>query len=303
MSQFYDLNMTGQQLDERLDKVLTNEQAIATERERAEGVEATKANAADVYNKSEVYTKEQTNAEVAAERERAEGVEATKANAADVYNKSEVYTKQQTEAIIIAEAEVRGNADKDLQEQIDDVREETSELKLTASPELIQVGISNQVNLSATSSMAATSIVIKRGDTQIATGTGKTLSLIDEVTPNAEGNIDYKALFTLGSASREVAKRIKAVLPIIYGAGAVYTEAQGRKLATSPAGVYNFTVGTNGQFMFIIVPYTMTINRITMSGFDVPMLAPESEVIGGFSYKVYKTANAYDAGNYQLIVE
>lgn len=50
MSQYYDLNMTGQELSERLDKVLQNQQAIVDETARAKGVEATKANIADVHD-------------------------------------------------------------------------------------------------------------------------------------------------------------------------------------------------------------------------------------------------------------
>ena len=53
MSQYYNLNMTGPELTERLDKVLVNELAIGDEVTRAQAVEATKANANDVYTKAQ----------------------------------------------------------------------------------------------------------------------------------------------------------------------------------------------------------------------------------------------------------
>lgn len=131
MSQYYDLNMTGPELEERLGKVLANETAIADEALRAQGVEATKANASDVYTKAQ--TDAAIDADVLVEKQRAEAAEAVKANASDVYTKaqtdaaidadvlaerqraelaeagkanaSDVYTKSQTDAAIQAESE------------------------------------------------------------------------------------------------------------------------------------------------------------------------------------------------------
>lgn len=95
MSQYYDLNMTGPELEARLGKVLMNETAIADETLRAQGIEATKANASDVYTKAQ--TDAAIDADVLVEKQRAEAAEASKANAADVY------TKAQTDAAIDAD--------------------------------------------------------------------------------------------------------------------------------------------------------------------------------------------------------
>ena len=131
MSQYYNLNMTGPELEERLGKVLENESAIADETTRAQTVEASKANASDVYTKAQ--TDAAIDADVLAERQRAELAEASKANASDVYTKaqtdaaidadvlaerqraelaeaskanaSDVYTKTQTDAAIQTESE------------------------------------------------------------------------------------------------------------------------------------------------------------------------------------------------------
>lgn len=131
MSQYYDLNMTGPELEARLGKVLMNETAIADETLRAQGIEATKANASDVYTKAQ--TDAAIDADVLVEKQRAEAAEAGKANASDVYTKSQtdaaidadvlverqraeaaeagkanasdVYTKSQTDAAIQTESE------------------------------------------------------------------------------------------------------------------------------------------------------------------------------------------------------
>jgi hypothetical protein len=506
MSLFYDLEMTGQELSERLDKVLTNEDAIAD-------VEETKADAADVYNKSEVYTKQQTNAEITAERDRAEAVEATKANAADVYTKTaadekiaadvlveknraegveatkanaeDVYTKTAADAKIAAdvlveknraegvegglrtdvgniqalipsgataenkladksfvnssiatntadyisndgqpftsleqleaysgpltnndyafvvstdaagntiytrykynattetwaveyvlnnssftseqwaainsgitaaltgklsdlptdaqltqflagkqdvltfddvptqgsnnpvksggvytsvgnEATARAGADSNLQGQIDDIIDATSVLSLTATPNLVQVGVATNIALAAASSIAADAIILKRGDTQLATGSGTSLNATDQLTASAEGTTTYRALFTIGNAHGEKDVTVKAVLPIYYGAGQAYTDAVATTLKESPQGAYNITVANTGDYMFICIPYSMNLSRITMNGWNIPLNPYDSQVIGGHAYKIYKTANAYDAGTYTVVVE
>ena len=133
MSQYYNLNMTGPELEERLGKVLENESAIADETTRAQTAEASKANVDDLLAEMEraqaaeaekadaadVYTKAQTDAaidaDVLAERQRAELAEAGKANASDVY------TKTQTDAAIQTESERAQAAEATKQDVITDI--------------------------------------------------------------------------------------------------------------------------------------------------------------------------------------
>jgi hypothetical protein len=75
---------------------------------------ATKANAADVYTKTEVYTKGQVDAALAPKANAADvytkgqvdAALAPKANAADVYTKTEVYTTGQVDAALATKAEI-----------------------------------------------------------------------------------------------------------------------------------------------------------------------------------------------------
>ena len=149
MSQYYDLNMTGPELEERLGKVLENESAIADETTRAQTAEASKANVDDLLaemeraqaaeaekaNASDVYTKVETDAAIQTESERAQTVEASKANADDLLaeieraqaaeaekaNASDVYTKTQTDAAIQTESERAQAAEATKQNVISDL--------------------------------------------------------------------------------------------------------------------------------------------------------------------------------------
>jgi hypothetical protein len=87
------------------------------------------------------------------------------------------------------------------------------------------------------------------------------------------------------------------VYPIYYGAGATYTAATNKAPArTTPAGTYNVTVASNGQYVWFVVPATMTINKATKGGFDFPLEAPQNVTVEGVAYKAYRSSNTYDAG-------
>jgi hypothetical protein len=187
---------------------------------------------------------------------------------------------------------------------LDDILDGSSGLTLNTAPELVQVGVASDVMLTARTTVPAQSIVIKREDTIVTSGSGNRLDGVDRVTANAEGVINYKAFFEIGDAKGDVTKVVHSVLPIFYGAGATYSDAQHQApLRLSPAGVYNITVATTGQYMFFVVPWSMKIDLVLMNGYEVPFDEPvEDDVYMGFAYKMYKSSNAYDAGTYEIVV-
>lgn len=232
MSQYYDLSLTGPELDERLQNVIENEQAIGEE------------------------------------------------------------------------ASIRASADTGLQDQIDEIVESGSIQTLTANRSLVEVGQTTSVALNATTSLNALVIRLLKESTQIAQGSGTQLSYTDTLSPVEAGTTTYHAVFEIGSSTKEKTVNVNAVLPIYYGAGANYTAAQTKApLRTSPVGSYTIAVASTGQYMFFLVPSTMSIRKVTMNGFDVPMQNAVDVVINGFSYKSYQTSNTYDAGAYDLKIE
>lgn len=102
----------------------------------------------------------------------------------------------------------------------------------------------------------------------------------------------------------EATSRVLAVNPIYVGASTSYENIYNndnykQTIRSTPAGTYSVVVSTNGDSVYFIIPYTMTINRATMSGFEFPLEAPRTDLIEG--YKVYESSNTYDAGN--LIIQ
>jgi hypothetical protein len=165
------------------------------------------------------------------------------------------------------------------------------------------VGTAISISLTATSSVTANTITIKKGDTTIATGSNKTSqTATDSLTP-IEGNNAYTAQFVIGGLTKSASRNVVGVYPIYYGAGATYTAATNKAPArTTPAGTYDVTVSTAASYVWFVVPATMTINGATKSGFDFPLESPQSVTIKGVSYKAYRSSNTYDAGVESIVL-
>ena len=193
-----------------------------------------------------------------------------------------------------------------LQDQIDAIISDKAIISLSASVTTFIVG-ERVFTLTASSNTSAESIIIKQGGNVIATGSGKTLAQEVSVEQATAGSIDYTAEFTfVGGNKRTANATVYFVNKIYVGSGAIYTDVTTDSYAVSarrsPAGTYNVTVSQNGQYVFFVIPATMSITKATLSGFDFPLDAPVSETIDGVSYKVYRSSNTNDAGTYQIVI-
>lgn len=193
-----------------------------------------------------------------------------------------------------------------LQDQIDTIVSDKAVVSLSASTTIFIVG-ERAFTLTASTNTNAESIVIKQGSNVIATGSGKTLAKSVTVNQATAGNIGYTAEFTFaGGNKRTTSATIYFVNKIYVGSGAVYTDVTTDTHAVSarksPTGTYTVTVAENGQYVFFVIPATMSITKATLSGFDFSLESPVSETIDNVSYKVYRSSNTNDAGTYQIVI-
>jgi hypothetical protein len=311
MSQFYDLNMTGPELEERLGKVLENESAIADETTRAQTVEASKANVDDLL----------------AEMERAQAAEAEKANAEDVY------TKAQTDAAIDAVEATKQDAISDLdairsgaalgstaiqqhqslanyytktetQEVVEDnVHDAVGMIdtsRLTLSPDVILPNVGANVTMVATTGSAA-EITIRDGRHIIAQGTGDELVAVEPFIPTSESYIDIVADFHAAGITHSVTRRILVVPPVKYGAGLSVSSATNTATARKTAdGEYTLNVPEDGGYIWFCLPSDMKLSKVLMTDVEMEMELPDTTTMPG--YTVYRSHSMYDEGTITVLL-
>lgn len=264
--QNFDLNNTGPEVQERLDQVPVTVADLAAEREQRAAGDNHEAQA----------RQEALQAEAEARRE-----------------------------AIAAETAGRETGDANLQQQIDELKSGMASLGFTATPSVVHVGTLTSINLSATSSVAAQVIAIRKGASQIMRDENTaTLKVSDDLTPADEGTSEYFADFTIAGIIRTVQRNVQTVHPVYYGAGAAATAATAKATPrTTCAGTYAVTVPSNGDKVFFLLPQSMPdIAKATLNGFDFPLDAPTQTVIGSVAYKVFASHNTYDAGTYNIIL-
>ena len=184
----------------------------------------------------------------------------------------------------------------------------TFSLSRTSGNSLYFVGDTFTIKATATCSVSANTITIKCGNSTIAsiqnakTATGS--QTIDPTFSSAPTTINFTAEAVIGSVKKTASFSVGLVNPIYVGSGAAYTnvvnDSHKQSVRISASGTYNVTVASNGQYVFFVVPSSMTINKVTLSGFDFPLLAADTTSKSG--YKIYKSANTYKAGTLTLVV-
>ena len=100
------------------------------------------------------------------------------------------------------------------------------------------------------------------------------------------------------------------VAPMYFGFASWESVADGldidslrkQALKTSPGGTYTLENPTKGFYMWLCVPSSMSIGKVTSSGFDVPMLEAEEGSTDIDSYRCYRSASGIDAGSFTIVV-
>lgn len=184
----------------------------------------------------------------------------------------------------------------------------TFSLSRTNGNSLYFVGDTFTIEATATCSVSADTITIKCNNSTIASiQNAKTASgsqTIDPTFASAPATINFTAEAVIGSVKKTASFSVGLVNPMYVGAGTVYTnvvnDSHKQSARTSASGTYNVTVASDGQYVFFVVPSSMTINKVTLSGFDFPLNAADTTSKSG--YKIYKSANTYKAGTLTLVV-
>lgn len=197
-----------------------------------------------------------------------------------------------------------------LQSQISAIQADkaTFTVKRTSGSSIYFVGAAIDAYIQADCSIIADTITISQGGSTKSSATNAKQCIYHETKAaganTAPTTLTYSAKAVIGDVEKTASVSISVVNPMYVGAGAAYADVvvEGCKQSarTSASGTYNVTVASNGQYVFFVVPSSMTINKVTLSGFDFPLLAADTTSKSG--YKIYKSANTYKAGTLTLVV-
>ncbi len=234
----------------------------------------------------------------------------------DVYNTfKDSESPINTVTIKPATAEKAGAMSASDKAQLDDLKKDVWPLNVTftASPTLMEyTGAVQNVTLGWAikrrgNNVTATSIVVKAGESQVYSGTTNPGSAAGTV--NAKGTTKCILAATAEGMTATAEVNVQQVLPMYFGFnsaesadGLTLTDLTKQTIKTSPNGTYTLTNHSDGNYLWLCVPDTMTISKVTLNGFDVPMEAQQGKTSSLGNYKCYRNSNALVAGTYTFVI-
>ena len=129
--------------------------------------------------------------------------------------------------------------------------------------------------------------VSKKGKTQIALS-----AEADGLSTESEASVTLVMPVYAGFASTETASELDMASSLSKNAP-----------RTSAAGTYTVTSLADGNYFWLCVPEGMSVKRVTLNGFDVPMESGEAVDTELGCYTCYKSSNKLVKGDYTFKVE
>lgn len=209
-----------------------------------------------------------------------------------------------SDELVISQKVVTKKID-DLQDQINNLHPGVIGVGITANPNLIYDDSSSNVTITAkmNDNSVADKIEIKIGNTIIGSENNVSELVITQIL---NGTTTIKAYAVQNGFDYDASTKVTGTKPYYIGSGTEYTDVVNdsckQNIKASPAGTYNVTINNNEDYVWFVVPNSMTINKVTMSGFNFPIESPQIVQIEGNDYKAYRSSNTYDAGNITIVI-
>lgn len=222
---------------------------------------------------------------------------------------------QARDTAISAEATARSNADTEHESRL--LALEQSEwplsLELSINPILIEfTGSEKDASVSwkimrKGVGVTPTALTFKQDGVALVAGLTASGSINAKV--NKLGDTVFEIAVEAEGMKKSASKKLTMVLPVYMGfagasdaAGLAITKLSKYAPLTSPAGTYKIKNNADGIYLWLCVPDTMTINKVTSSGFTVPMREVQTGQTELGGYKCYRSSNAIVAGEYTYTI-
>lgn len=177
---------------------------------------------------------------------------------------------------------------------------------LNVSPTIIEKGINTTITLNwkyiyNDVETTPTTMQLKSGNT-VLEATNKIYK--DTINNNKSY---YVTTVNKGITKTSNTIMVNAYYPMYFGQGSstfnqteIITASNKRPIASSPKGDISIMF-TGGKYLWLCIPNTMNINKVTSSGFTVPMEAPVTQTINE-SYKCYRSTDTINKGTVNFTI-
>lgn len=138
---------------------------------------------------------------------------------------------------------------------------------------------------------------------------GTVVNLVSGAKESLSQYTDYEVTGSLGGVSRSGHAYFNAYYPIYTFTATTNTvtaipdNATKQAVANTPAGrTYSYNNIPGGSYLYIAVPDGMSVNGGSSGGYDAGFTSAGTiNVTGKGTYKIYRTGNAQDPGNYSIL--
>lgn len=180
---------------------------------------------------------------------------------------------------------------------------------LTTSPTIIEKGVSTNVTLNWNCTFNGQTTT----PDSMQLKSGGVILVSDKAIKTYSEQISDTKSYTVEAINhgitKTISRTINAYYPMYFGSlsntsltSSEVLSLTKQTIKSNPNGSYSFTVN-EGQYAWLCIPNTMSINKVTSGGFDVPFETPITvEVDGKDNYKCYRSSSTFVAGTFNCVI-
>ena len=180
---------------------------------------------------------------------------------------------------------------------------ERVDFTLTCDTSSVKAGQTAEVTLHFATGDAGDAGVVEVYANNILLRTYRNVSTFDFTTEVSE-ETTFKVKATQYGYTSEKTAKVLVAYTAYMGSGQlvadVMTDVHAIQISTMD-GSYNITF-SDAAYLFIVVPTSIVVGPVTMSGFEVPMQAPVTRTINEVAYNIYQSSNTYVAGTHTFVI-
>lgn len=183
------------------------------------------------------------------------------------------------------------------------------------SPTIIEKGVATDINISgrflfAGNPLTPDTLTLKMNDHVISNQPVNNLSGTKDTLTTTNDRITYSVSITAHGVTRNASATVSTYYPCYFGhttktiiVGTDVLSFSKQSIKSSPNGTYSMSDISQGEYVWLCIPSNFNINRVTSSGFSVPMEAAISvPVEGKGNYKCYRTSSSLVAGTFNFVI-